>query len=125
TEQQETSATGNGTRFLGFRLNNSNATETTRFTTRLNLGEGELVDQTEVVNDTDPRIVYDGAWSHDSGVNWTSGAVEGDESYSTESGASATLEFTGSGISLISSKSNNHGKADIYIDGEKAGSTNT
>src|SRR5699024_3799024 len=68
TEQQETSATGNGTRFLGFRLNNSNATETTRFTTRLNLGEGELVDQTEVVNDTDPRIVYDGAWSHDSGV---------------------------------------------------------
>ncbi len=126
TEDLDTSVTGNGTRYLGFRLNNSNDTTETAFTTELALGEVGDVPSSEVwINDDDDAITFTGDWTYSSGENWTSGDHQGDETWSGTAGDTAELTFTGSGIQVIAPSSNNHGYADILIDGEPVGEMNT
>lgn len=126
TEDRESSATGNGTRYLGFRLNDSNSTTETRFTTSLTLGEEAEPQTAERVNDADPAVTYTGTgWQHVSGQGWTAGDHDGDESFSRTAGDAVELTFSGTGIKVIAPKANNHGVGRVLIDGEEVGRTNT
>lgn len=68
------------------------------------------------VDDRDSSIVYDGTWSPYS----NSSNYQGTESYSNQKGASAEFTFTGTGIKFISALQPNHGRFDVYLDGELA-----
>ncbi|MCK6210160.1 beta-galactosidase [Georgenia sp. EYE_87] len=126
TEDLETSATGNGTRYLGFRLNDSNSTTETRFTTSLTLGEEAEPQTAERVNDADPAVTYTGTgWEHASGQGWTAGDHGGDESFSDVAGDAVELTFTGTGVKVIAPRANNHGIGRVLIDGEEVGRTST
>lgn len=66
------------------------------------------------IDDRDPQIVYTGEWSHydDPGNYKTT------ETFSKQKGASAEFTFKGTAIKFIGAKQLNHGKLDVYIDGE-------
>ncbi|MFE6996536.1 beta-galactosidase [Microbacterium sp. NPDC057659] len=74
-------------------------------------------------NDDSDRIRFTGSWEHASGKNWTAGDIGGDETFSAKAGDSYEFTFTGAGFELIGPHSENHGPAEVYIDGEKAGRT--
>ncbi|OBZ12764.1 hypothetical protein A7975_17395 [Bacillus sp. FJAT-26390] len=68
------------------------------------------------VDDRDASVVYSGTWSpYNDG-----GDYKGTESFSSTAGSSAELTFAGTEIKLISAKQANHGRIDVYIDGELA-----
>ena len=77
---------------------------------------GEASPAPEVINNTDPRIVYNGDWIYDEAalVSFNS-----DEHYSSNKGDYAEFTFTGNGISILGTKMENRGHADIFLDGEK------
>ena len=64
---------------------------------------------------TDPHIVYEGAWE----TFWKSFATGGSYGRSKASGASATIYFTGTRLDLIATKGTTTGIADVYLDGVK------
>ena len=66
------------------------------------------------VDDRDPQIVYSGVWSHYNDP----GNYKTTETFSEEKGATAEFTFKGTAIKFISAKQLNHGKLDVYIDGE-------
>ncbi|WP_314590352.1 glycosyl hydrolase family 95 catalytic domain-containing protein [Paenibacillus terrigena] len=67
------------------------------------------------VDDRDPLVVYDGTWNHyEDGSDY-----QGTETYSNAVNASASLTFEGSEIKFISALQRNHGKFDVYLDGER------
>ncbi|UJP09622.1 beta-galactosidase [Microbacterium sp. KUDC0406] len=74
-------------------------------------------------NDDVDDLVFTGSWEHATGKNWTSGDIGGDETFSSKAGDAYEFTFTGAGFELIGPHSENHGPADVYIDGEKAGRT--
>ncbi|WP_018758247.1 glycosyl hydrolase family 95 catalytic domain-containing protein [Paenibacillus terrigena] len=67
------------------------------------------------IDDRDPLVVYDGAWNHYE----DGGDYQGTETYSNAVNASASLTFEGSEIKFISALQRNHGKFDVYLDGER------
>ncbi len=87
------------------------------------LGEpatNELAGENEkLVNDSDPSIVYTGAFTHDQGAPANSYGT-GDVHY-TNVGGSIEYTFTGTGIAWIGQKVFNRGDAEVYIDGESQG----
>lgn len=74
-------------------------------------------------NDDDDAMTFTGAWEHATGKSWTAGDIGGDETFSQTAGNSYEFTFTGAGFELIGPYSSNHGPAEVYIDGEKAGRT--
>ncbi len=64
---------------------------------------------------TDPLIVYSGAWD----AFYKEAASGGSYGRSTTSGASATIYFTGTRLDWIATKGTTTGKADVYLDGVK------
>lgn len=83
--------------------------------------------KTTRVNNNDPRVTYttNPAWTYSTGEDWTRRDYQGDQTWSKTKGAEASFTFTGTGIDIISPKSNNHGFGDVFIDGDKVGEMNT
>jgi beta-galactosidase GanA len=70
-------------------------------------------------DDADPALQYTGAWSHVSNQSYTGSDYQNSESFSNVAGDSLTVGFTGTAVRWIGSKTNNHGYADVYVDGVK------
>ncbi len=121
------SVTGNGTRYLGFRQNDSNSTAELKYTVPLTLAPREEVTVASyTTDDTDTTAIkYTGGWEHATGQAWTAGDYKGTETFSATTGDSLEYKFTGAGIKVISPQSINHGYGDVYLDGVKVGQTNT
>ena len=69
-----------------------------------------------MINNTDPKIVYKGKWTYNQ-IALVS--FNRDEHFSTNKGDYAEFTFTGSGISVLGTKNDNLGYADIFLDGKK------
>ncbi|MEZ0395395.1 MAG: CARDB domain-containing protein, partial [Anaerolineales bacterium] len=64
-------------------------------------------------DDTDPRIVYSGAWT-----TWTSDDLYGGSAhYSLAQGSTADFIISGSKLTLIYTKDDEYGEMDVYVDG--------
>ncbi|MFZ0042619.1 MAG: beta galactosidase jelly roll domain-containing protein, partial [Solirubrobacteraceae bacterium] len=74
---------------------------------------------TYTYDDTDPALVYTGNWSHVANQSYTGGDYKNTESFSNTAGDSMSVNFTGTAVRWIGSQTNNHGYADVYIDGVK------
>jgi beta-galactosidase GanA len=71
-------------------------------------------------DDTDTAISYSGSWSHvGAEQSYTGGDYQHTESFSDTAGDSATVDFTGTGVTWISNLDGNHGTADVSLDGKK------
>ena len=77
-------------------------------------------------DDRAPQLSYTGAWSHvGPEQSYTGGDYQRTESFSNTAGDSVTIPFDGTGVRWITSKTNNHGIADVYLDGAKVASVDT
>jgi len=70
-------------------------------------------------DDPDAALQYTGSWSHVANQSYTGGDYENTESFSNQAGDSVSVPFTGPAIRWIGPKTNNHGNADVYLDGVK------
>jgi beta-galactosidase GanA len=70
-------------------------------------------------DDPDPTLQYTGTWSHVANQSYTGGDYKNTESFSNVAGDSVSIPFTGTAVQWITSKTNNHGMADVYLDGTK------
>lgn len=78
----------------------------------------ELIGADETfINDSDPAIIYTGAFTHDGGSPQNK---MGDVHYTNVKG-SIEYTFTGTGIKWIGEKVFNRGDAEVFIDGESQG----
>lgn len=78
----------------------------------------------ELVDDTDSRLKWDSGWNAASNEGWTTGDYRQTEHW-TGGAASVSLTFSGPAVSWYSSYSDNHGPADVYIDGQKVATVTT
>ncbi|WP_432828780.1 beta-galactosidase [Dactylosporangium sp. CA-092794] len=69
-------------------------------------------------DDNDPALQYTGTWSHVADQSYTGGDYKNTESFSNRAGDAVTIPFTGTAIRWIGSQTDNHGFADVYLDGE-------
>ncbi|MBC8079871.1 MAG: carbohydrate binding domain-containing protein [Gorillibacterium sp.] len=67
-----------------------------------------------IKDDSDGAIVYSGVWDT---TIWNPGYYNNTVHYTTATGATAQLSFSGSSIQWYGVKGNGQGKADVYIDG--------
>ena len=74
---------------------------------------------TYTYDDIDPALQYTGSWSHVANQSYTGGDYKDTESFSNVAGDSVTVPFSGTAVRWIGSKTNNHGNADVYVDGQK------
>ncbi|GAA1221055.1 hypothetical protein GCM10009665_09020 [Kitasatospora nipponensis] len=75
---------------------------------------------TGVVNDTDPSIAYTGtSWTYSAGRGL--GDRQDDVHASTANGDSATVTFTGTGISLVTETDSDEGTIAVSLDGTSQG----
>ncbi|MEW2167338.1 glycoside hydrolase family 2 TIM barrel-domain containing protein [Streptomyces sp. NPDC007084] len=73
------------------------------------------------VDDASAAITYTGAWTHaGSDADYTAGDLFSTESFSSAAGATAELQFTGTGVGLYSAKADNLGIIKVYVDGTLA-----
>ncbi len=68
---------------------------------------------TSVIDDRDAGITYSGSWS----LHTADNDHLGTSTYTTSSGAYAEYSFTGTAVKWYGVKGDDHGKADVYIDG--------
>ncbi|GGP87742.1 beta-galactosidase [Streptosporangium pseudovulgare] len=126
TENQATgSVTGNGSRYIAFRLADSNATTDTSFTFPLTLGRSQPMGLFTTDDADTGKVEYTGSWTHATGHSWTANDYKGTESFSDTPGDSVSYTFTGTAIQVVMPQSENHGYGDVYIDDVKAGRTNS
>jgi alpha-L-fucosidase len=71
-----------------------------------------LTQTTTKIDDRSPNITYSGAWSQISSSLY----YQATSTFSTTAGAFAQYTFSGSSITWLGPKGNDHGKADVYID---------
>jgi beta-galactosidase GanA len=96
----------------------SNAVDKTHIS--LDFNAQPAADTTYTWDDPDSALQYTGSWSHVADQSYTGGDYKHTESFSNKAGDSVTVPFDGTAIRWIGSKTNNHGYADVYLDGEKA-----
>ena len=97
----------------------SNAVDTTHIA--LDFNAQPVADTSYTHDDTDPELRYTGSWSHvGAEQTYTGGEYKKTESFSNTAGDSVTVPFDGTAVRWIGSKTNNHGYADVYVDGVKA-----
>ncbi len=70
-------------------------------------------------DDTDPALSYTGSWSPVANQSYTGGDYKNTESFSDVTGDSMSVTFTGTAVQYIAPTANNHGYADVYLDGTK------
>src|SRR5262249_12512247 len=108
-----------GTQFHVVRHTNSTSTsvDTTHISIDFNAQPAGNV--TYTYDDADTALQYSGNWSHVANQSYTGGDYKNTESFSNQAGDSLTVPFNGTAIRWIGSQTNNHGLADVYIDGTK------
>jgi beta-galactosidase GanA len=103
-------------------LRHSNSTSTNVDTTHIaiDLNAVPAPDVSYTYDDADTTdLQYSGNWSHVANQSYTGGDYKNTESFSNQAGDSVTVPFSGTAVRWIGSKTNNHGNADVYLDGTK------
>jgi beta-galactosidase GanA len=109
---------GDGTQFVYLRQ--GDATSTATVSTHLSLDLAQTGSYT--YDDTASALQYSGDWSHVADQSYTGGDYKQTESFSDTTGDSMTVNFTGTAIRWIAPTANNHGIADVYLDGTQVAS---
>ncbi|MFD8304471.1 beta-galactosidase [Streptomyces sp. NPDC059690] len=107
------------TQFHVLRHGNSTSTAVDRTHISLDLDAQPANDTTYTWDDPDSALQYTGSWSHVHDTSYTGGDYKHTESFSNKAGDSLTVPFDGTAIRWIGSKTDNHGYADVYLDGTK------
>jgi beta-galactosidase GanA len=104
-----------GTQFIYLRQADASSTATVSTHMALN------ADQTGsyTYDDVSPSLDYSGSWSHVSHQSYTGGDYDQTESFSDTTGDSTSITFTGTAVQWIAPTANNHGIADVYLDGKQ------
>ena len=76
-------------------------------------------------DDVDAALQYAGAWTHAANLSWTAADFDNSESFSTTTGDSMSVTFTGTAVRWIGPTNTNGGIADVYIDGTRAATVDT
>ena len=100
-------------------LRHSDSTSTAVDNTHIAIDFNALPAGNYTYDDADPALQYSGSWSHVANQSYTGSDFKNTESFSNTAGDSLTVPFTGTAIRWIGSKTNNHGYADVYLDGVK------
>ena len=102
-------------------LRHADSTSTNKDTTHIaiDFNAQPVASVTYTYDDIDPALQYTGSWSHVANQSYTGGDYKDTESFSNVAGDSVTVPFSGTAVRWIGSKTNNHGNADVYIDGQK------
>jgi alpha-galactosidase len=79
--------------------------------------------RTITLDDTDPGVVYTGAWSQSTGRGL--GDYGDGVHYTEQNGDSFQYAFQGTGISYITEEDTSQGEVDIYLDGQFVETVNT
>ena len=108
-----------GTQFHVLRHADSTSTSVDRTHIAIDFNAKPIPEITYTYDDTDPALNYTGTWSHVANQSYTGGDYKNTESFSNTAGDSMSLTFTGTAVRWIGSQTNNHGLADVYIDGVK------
>ncbi|GAB3984340.1 beta-galactosidase [Actinoallomurus acanthiterrae] len=100
-------------------LRHSDSTSTSKDTTHISLdfNAKPVTDQAYTYDDNDAALKYSGSWSHVADQSYTGGDYKHTESFSKTAGDSLTVPFTGTAVRWIGSQTDNHGYADVYLDG--------
>ena len=109
-----------GTQFHVLRHGDSTSTAVDKTHISLDFNAQPAADTTYTWDDPDSALQYAGSWSHVANTSYTGGDYKHTESFSNKAGDSLTVPFDGTAIRWIGSKTNNHGYADVYLDGTKA-----
>ncbi|NUP61276.1 MAG: beta-galactosidase, partial [Nonomuraea sp.] len=107
------------TQFHVLRHGNSTSTATDKTHISLDFNAQPAADTTYTWDDPDSALQYTGSWSHVADQSYTGGDYKHTESFSNKAGDSVTVPFDGTAIRWIGSKTDNHGNADVYLDGDK------
>ncbi|WP_443053414.1 beta-galactosidase [Streptomyces sp. NBC_00285] len=107
------------TQFHVLRHGNSTSTAVDKTHIALDFNAQPAADTTYTWDDPDSTLQYTGSWSHVADQSYTGGDYKHTESFSNKAGDSVTVPFDGTAIRWIGSKTNNHGNADVYLDGTK------
>ncbi|WP_030938218.1 beta-galactosidase [Streptomyces sp. NRRL S-646] len=107
------------TQFHVLRHGNSTSTAVDKTHISLDFNAQPSADTTYTWDDPDSALQYTGSWSHVADQSYTGGDYKHTESFSNKAGDSLTVPFDGTAIRWIGSKTNNHGNADVYLDGTK------
>ncbi len=102
-----------GTQFVYVRQ--ADATSTATASTHLSLNTDQTGTYTD--DDTSSALQYSGSWSHVANQPYTGGDYQQTESFSATTGDSVSVSFTGTAVRWIGPTANNHGIADVYLDG--------
>ena len=108
-----------GTQFHVLRHADSTSTSVDRTHIAIDFNAKPIPEITYTYDDTDPALNYTGNWSHVANQSYTGGDYKNTESFSNTAGDSMSVTFTGTAVRWIGSQTNNHGLADVYIDGVK------
>ena len=102
-------------------LRHADSTSTSKDTTHIaiDFNAQPAASVTYTYDDIDPALQYTGSWSHVANQSYTGGDYKDTESFSNVAGDSVTVPFSGTAVRWIGSKTNNHGNADVYVDGQK------
>ncbi|HVU92768.1 MAG TPA: beta-galactosidase, partial [Jatrophihabitans sp.] len=102
-------------------LRHADSTSTSDDTTHISIdfNAQPAQDVTYTYDDNDDALQYTGSWSHVADQSYTGGDYKHTESFSNTAGDALTVPFTGTAIRWIGSKTDNHGYADVYLDGVK------
>ncbi|MEV8565142.1 beta-galactosidase [Streptomyces sp. NPDC051322] len=108
------------TQFHVLRHGDSTSTAVDKTHISLDFSAQPSADTSYTWDDTDSALQYTGSWSHVANESYTGGDYKKTESFSSKAGDSVTVPFDGTAVRWIGSKTNNHGYADVYLDGAKA-----
>ncbi|MGV9561436.1 beta-galactosidase [Streptomyces sp. NPDC003480] len=107
------------TQFHVLRHGNSTSTAVDKTHVSLDFNAQPSADTSYTWDDTDSALQYTGSWSHVADQSYTGGDYKHTESFSNKAGDSVTVPFDGTAVRWIGSKTDNHGYADVYLDGTK------
>jgi beta-galactosidase GanA len=114
--------TADGAEFVYLRQ--ANASSTATVSTSLALNTDEAAGYT--YDDTSSALTYSGTWTHaGASSGYTSGDYDQTESFSTQTGASMSVPFTGTAVQWIGPKNTNGGIAAVSIDGKQVATVDT
>jgi beta-galactosidase GanA len=97
-------------------LRHSDSTSTSNDTTHMSI-DLNAKPAGYTYDDNDQALNYSGSWSHVADQSYTGGDYKKTESFSKVAGDSLTVPFTGTAVRWIGPRTNNHGYADVYLDG--------